>query len=266
MDAPSEGPAGVQEAVTLENVSFSYADGLLVLEEFTCTIGCGEIVAIVGPSGCGKSTLLRLVSGLLAPSLGSVLLHTDNLNGNRTVTMVFQEDVLLPWLSVRRNVAMAGSFMRLGKAEVNQQVDHLLSLVGLSDYGHYYPRQLSGGMRRRVGVLQPLAANPSVLLMDEPFSSIDEPTRILIHNDVRRLLKSLDTTTVLVTHDLAEAVSLSDRVVIVSGRPSHVVHDYTVDLGDERNVLELRHEPAYLETYARLWDALRLEITGEGER
>jgi NitT/TauT family transport system ATP-binding protein len=260
MSSPAEEKTAHRAAVTLEDVSFSYGDGHPVLDRFSCTIGRGEIVAVVGPSGCGKSTLLRLVSGLLVPSHGAVSVHTENLSGSRTVTMVFQEDVLLPWLNVRRNVGMSGAFMRLGKGEIGQRVDHLLALVGLSAYGHFYPRQLSGGMRRRIGVLQPLAAHPSVLLMDEPFSSIDEPTRILIHNDVRRLLKELGTTTVLVTHDLAEAVSLSDRVVIVSTRPSRVVRELPVELGEERNILELRQDPAYLEIYAQLWESLKREI------
>jgi NitT/TauT family transport system ATP-binding protein len=252
-----------QEAVTVDDVAFSYGVGLPVLDGFTCSVRRGEILSVVGPSGCGKSTLLRLIGGLLLPSSGRVALHNGLTDTGRSVAMVFQEDVLLPWLSVRRNVAMAGTFARTDKSVMRARVDELLSLVGLSAYADFYPRQLSGGMRRRIGVLQPLAAHPEVLLMDEPFSSIDEPTRILIHNDVRRLLKRLGTTTVLVTHDLAEAVSLSDRVAVVSGRPSHVVAEHSIDLGTDRNMLELRQERAYLDTYRELWEALRHEIIGD---
>lgn len=247
-----------EPAVDLADVDFTYDTGTAALRHLTCRIYHGEITAIVGPSGSGKSTLLRIISGLLPPTGGSVQVTKRAAASGPDVAMVFQEDVVLPWLSVRSNVGLHSRFSRNRSDPAD--LDALIGMMGLLDFAEASPRELSGGMRRRVGVLQPLASDPSVLLMDEPFTSVDEPTRIAIHQDLRKLLKKVGMTAVLVTHDLAEAVSISDRVLIVSKRPAAITQDIPIPLGVERDMLELRQETRYLELYGHAWEMLRAEI------
>jgi NitT/TauT family transport system ATP-binding protein len=249
-------------AAVLRGVTYSYPDGTKTLDDFSCEVGRGEIIAIIGPSGCGKSTLLRVLTGLVQPQQGEaeVAAGPDGRPGN--TTMVFQEDVLLPWLSVRDNVGLYAKFSGQRGRKVDDWVKSLLTMMRLDDRIDAFPGQLSGGMRRRVGVLQPLAASPTLLLLDEPFSSVDEPTRIAILGDLRSLLRELRTSAVLVTHDLAEAISVSDRILIVTKRPMHMARAFDVDLGETRDLFAIREDPAYLALYREAWEALRKEIQG----
>lgn len=246
--------------IELRDLEFSYPTGLRVLDGVELAIRRGTSFGIVGPSGCGKSTLLRLIGGLAEPSGGHVLARpaTDR----HATTMLFQQDTLLPWRTVEQNVRLHFDLHRKKENEAAQRKrTDLIAMVGLTDFAGAYPHQLSGGMRRRAALLVAVAPDPAVLLLDEPFSSVDEPTRIAIHQELLGILAESGVTMILVTHDLNEAISLCDQVAILSARPTSVVSVFdTADVGDKSDLLSLRKRPEYLSFYARLWDELMPQI------
>jgi NitT/TauT family transport system ATP-binding protein len=244
--------------VLVEDIGFSYPSGFRAIESLSFEIAAGEIVAIVGPSGCGKSTLLRILAGLTEPTKGRIERRYDP--ARHGCALVFQEDTLLPWMTTKDNVGLYNRFHRLRSIEDKQRVAHLLAMVGLTDFADYLPGKLSGGMRRRVAMLQAVAASPALLLMDEPFSALDEPTRIAIHGDVHRIIKELNMSAVIVTHDLGEAITLSDRVLLLTRAPARVFAMHKVPFGRERNMLELRSSPEFLDLYGELWAQLKLQL------
>jgi ABC-type nitrate/sulfonate/bicarbonate transport system ATPase subunit len=246
----------------LADVSFSYPSGLNVVAGLSISVARGSRLGIVGPSGCGKSTLLRIITDLARPGQGRVTRNYGSDGDRAPVAMVFQEDTLLPWLTVRKNVGYYYALHPglLSKAELNERVDQLLGMVGLARFGDSYPRELSGGMKRRVAFLAAIACRPQLLLLDEPFSSVDEPTRVEIHQQVRDILDDFKITTILVTHDLAEAVSLMDAVAILSARPTRVTKVTPVALSDTSDLLEARGTREFLDLYGQLWEALSHEI------
>jgi NitT/TauT family transport system ATP-binding protein len=252
----------------LTNAGFTYPDGLRANGDVSMEVDRGEIVAVIGPSGCGKSTLLRLVAGLRAPTAGTV--HRQAVEpGRLPCSMVFQEETLLPWLKVKDNVSLASRFEHRrrtkSRSEVDAHVRRLLEMVGLGDYGNTFPAKLSGGMKRRVAVLTAIAPLPSMVLLDEPFSALDEPTRIGVHKDIYALLREFDMSAVLVTHDLAEAITMSDRVLLLSRAPSRIVGEYRVPFERDRDVLDLRSRPEFLDLYGRIWADLEVQIAGQKE-
>ncbi len=273
----------IEPEVLLSEVSYRYPSAWEALRGVDLMVPHGATVSVIGPSGCGKSTLLRLVAGLNEPSSGSIWCRPAPM-GRLPVAMVFQEDVLLPWMTVRKNinlhrrfqrgVGLSGLFKGTRRSKSMQseefsddQADRLLSLVGLSDTADLHPRELSGGMRRRVGVLQALAPSPALLLLDEPFSAVDEPTRIGIHDDVRELLRTLDVTSLLVTHDVAEAIAMGDFVAILSPRPAHIETIVPVPFSGRRNMRELRNMPEFLQLYGSIWELLVKAMSdGQGDR
>lgn len=244
----------------LADVGLSYPNGTEALRGLALEVHQGEVLGITGPSGCGKSSLLTILAGGRKPSSGSLTWHSLDVKGRHPLAMMFQKDTLLPWLTVEENAHL---YRRLNRrvARDDAHVDRLLELVGLDHVRSKYPYQLSGGMRRRLAFVSALAARPRLLLLDEPFSALDEPTRIGVHQDVLHILKTLDTTVVLVTHDLAEAASLCDRVVILSKGPGHVAHTHVVPFSRDRRVLELRESQEFLGFYSRLWHDLSEQIT-----
>jgi len=258
---------------TLSGVGLSYPNGTEALRGLDLEIRRGEILGVTGPSGCGKSSLLALLSRGRVPT-GGTLAWDSQLDtgkdagglGAHGVAMMFQKDTLLPWLTVAQNASLSQRLNRRARRTGSGRsgggyADELLALVGLDQVRDKYPYQLSGGMRRRLAFVSALAARPRLLLLDEPFSALDEPTRVTIHQDVRDILKDLDTTVVLVTHDLAEATTLCDRVVILSRGPGgYVAHTHTVPFTGARTVLELRESPEFLSFYGRLWHDLSAEI------
>ena len=245
--------------VALRHVAFSYPNGTEAIGDLNLEMRRGEVLSIVGPSGCGKSTLLRLVAGLRAPSSG--LIERSYGQGERHgCSMVFQEDTLLPWLKVKDNVGMYYRFSGKRGPEATAHVAELLEMVKLSKYSDYYPYQLSGGMKRRVAMLTSIAPLPDLLLLDEPFSALDEPTRIEVHQDLHMLIRRLGISALLVTHDLAEAVTLSDRVLVLSRPPSSVVEEVVIPFGKDRDMTNLRDDPRFLEAYGHLWRTLKEQI------
>jgi ABC-type nitrate/sulfonate/bicarbonate transport system ATPase subunit len=262
---PAESP------LSLEDVGFTYPNGTEAIGSISLTVAAGEVAGIVGPSGCGKSTLLHLLAGLRRPTRGTLTRDISVTDRRHPLAMVFQRDTLLPWLTAKENVMFFTRFRERGARrpgrrspkvdpEVSERADRLLAMVGLSDHADAYPYQLSGGMNRRVAFLSAVAPLPHILLLDEPFSSVDEPTRIEIHQDVLNVIREFGMTAILVTHDLAEAITLTDRVLILTKRPATVATQHTIPFGRERNMLELRQTSDYLELYGRLWSELGAQI------
>ena len=229
--------------VTVDKVSLDYfkeGEPLPVLSEVSLTAGKDELVAITGPSGCGKSTLLRIAGGLIKPSSGSVRILDSEVKGPRDdITMVFQNFVLLPWRTSLDNVVFGLSSRHdLSEAEKREKAEKALEMTGLTGFENVYPGELSGGMKQRVGVARALAIEPKVLLMDEPFSSLDDLTAERLRQEIYALLISPQTsvqTVLLVSHNVEEIIELADKVIILSRRPGHVKGELKVDLPRPRN-------------------------------
>ncbi len=245
--------------ISVRNVGYTYSDGTRAIGDLSFDLAAGEMLTIVGPSGCGKSTLLRLISELRRPTQGTIARHLGGV-GRHQCSMVFQEDTLLPWRTVEENVGLYYRFKGDSGTAPRGHIADLLAMVKLSQYAKFYPYQLSGGMKRRVAVLTAIAPLPDLLLLDEPFSALDEPTRIAIHSDLHMLIKRLNIAAVLVTHDLTEAISLSDRVFILSRPPAFIVEEVPIPFGTNRNMYDLRDDPAFLALYGRLWRKLKEQI------
>jgi NitT/TauT family transport system ATP-binding protein len=230
-----------------------------VLDDVSFTVGAGEVVAVVGPSGCGKSTLLSILGGLLRPVSGAAEWRgappPDSLN---PLTFVFQDFALLPWCTVEDNIAFPLSHTRLSAAERRALIDDALRRTGLRDFRAAYPKQLSGGMRQRVGIARALAVRPAILLMDEPLSALDSQTRELLLEDFIRLLADGAMGAVYVTHNLDEAVRLADRIVVLSRRPGRVREMVSIPMTRaERGEISAREKLLGLQT--ELWSLIRAE-------
>lgn len=261
-DASTTNRVSPSAILEVQNLKFSYSNGAQVLSDVQLTLRPGEIVSIVGPSGCGKSTLLKIVAGLLRPSGGSIQRYRGDTADDRPfLTMMFQEDTLLAWRNVLDNASLYFKYKGTKRTpEARARVAELLSMVGIGDYDHHYPSQLSGGMRRRLAFVTAVVPLPQILLLDEPFSALDEPTRLAIHQDALAVIRQYRMACCLVTHDLAEAITLSDRVIVLTKAPAVIANSMEIDLGDERDVMALREERAYLDIYAELWSYLRAQM------
>jgi NitT/TauT family transport system ATP-binding protein len=262
--AGSQDPAselqGRPEILRIAGVQYSYPSGLQALGGLDLELGLGEVVAIVGPSGCGKSTLLSLIADLAPPSAGTITWDEARLaqadHGGRRLSMLFQRDTVLPWRTVEKNIRFGMESMSMPKQERREWIDTLLKLGNLEEFRKAYPRTLSGGMRRRLGLLMSLAVRPAVLLLDEPFSALDEPTRVELASDVIKLAYRYKVSVVLVTHDLGEAISIADRIVVLSNRPARVQRTFNVGFGHDRDVVALRETREYAALYGELWHEL----------
>ena len=222
----------------------------------------GEFVSVVGPTGCGKSTLLNVAAGLLAPTRGSATVFGEKLRGiNRWAGYLFQSEALLPWRTAMQNVMVGLEFRGLAAQEARSRAAQWLKRVGLAAHGHKYPHELSGGMRKRVALAQTLILDPKILLMDEPFSALDVQTRSLMENELLSLWAQDRKSVMFVTHDLEEAISLSDRVVVMSAGPaSRLIGEFAIDLPRPRDVAEIRLTPRFVELHKLIWQALRDEV------
>jgi NitT/TauT family transport system ATP-binding protein len=203
---------------------------LLALDNVSLTLGEQELVVLVGPSGCGKSTLLNMVGGLLSPSSGRIYVEGQPAGREPTIGMVFQDVGLFPWRTVADNIAFGLEEAGLGEPEKSERVAEYMAMVGLDGFGEALPHQLSGGMRQRVGIARALAVRPDLLLMDEPFSALDAQTRTLMQEELLRIWDKTRLSTLYVTHNIAEAVYLADRVVVLSRRPGRIISTVAVEL------------------------------------
>ena len=231
------------------------------IRDVTMTVDRGEFVAVVGPTGCGKSTTLSLISGLAPPSTGSVRVNDAEVTGIPDgVGYMFQADAMLPWRSVLANVAAGPLWRGVEKAAAHEQARDWIGRVGLAGFEGYYMHQLSGGMRKRVALAQTLVNEPSILLMDEPFSALDVQTRALMQQELLRLWAGSDAAVVFVTHDLEEAIVLADRVVVMTASPARIKSVHDVGLDRPRDVEELRVTTAFIEVYRDIWSSLSAEV------
>jgi NitT/TauT family transport system ATP-binding protein len=232
------------------------------VQEVNLTVGAGEFVSVVGPTGCGKSTLLNVAAGLLAPSTGSVTVFGDPLLGiNKRAGYMFQAESLMPWRTALANVAAGLQFRGVPDAQADTQANDWLRRVGLGGFGDRYPHQMSGGMRKRVSLAQTLVLDPDIILMDEPFSALDIQTRQLMENELLDIWSSKRKAVLFITHDLDEAIALSDRVVVMSAGPaSRPIGDFPIDIERPRDVAEIKTTQRFLELHAAIWAVLREEV------
>ncbi len=232
------------------------------VREVTLRVAPGEFVSVVGPTGCGKSTLLNVGAGLLAPSSGHVEVFGERLDGiNRRAGYMFQTDALMPWRSTIDNVIAGLQFRGVSDAQARERGEAWLARVGLRGFGDRYPHQLSGGMRKRAALAQTLILDPDIILMDEPFSALDIQTRQLMENEVLELWAAQRKAVLFITHDLDEAIAMSDRVVVLAAGPgSHPIGEFRIDLPRPRDVAEIRSQPAFLDLHDRIWGVLREEV------
>jgi len=228
----------------------------------TLRIRAGEFVSVVGPTGCGKSTLLNIGAGLLATSTGDVKVFGTPLEGiNRRAGYMFQTEALMPWRSTIDNVMVGLQYRGVPDAEARAQAQAWLERVGLGGFEDRYPHQLSGGMRKRTALAQVLALDPDIILMDEPFSALDIQTRQLMENEVLDLWAAKKKAVLFITHDLDEAIAMSDRVVVLSAGPAtHPIGEFDIDLPRPRDVAEVRTDPRFVELHTQIWNVLRDEV------
>ena len=244
--------------IGIENLNMVYetdkGDKVTALTDVNLEIESGSFVSLLGPSGCGKTTLLRIIADLITPTSGSVSVGGMSPSAARTARklgMVFQSAVLYDWRSVLKNVEMPLEIMHLPKGERRDRAEHMLEMVGLKDFAHRYPYELSGGMQQRVSIARALAVNPRILLMDEPFSALDEFTREKLHDDLLGIWKENKTTIVFVTHNISESVYLSDKVVVMSPHPGRVSAVLDIDLSRPRRA-QMRETEEYYDYIAQI--------------
>jgi NitT/TauT family transport system ATP-binding protein len=236
---------------------------LTVVHDLTLSVGDREFVSILGPSGCGKTTLVRCIAGLISPACGQIALDgVPVTKPSPKVSMVFQGIGLVPWRTVRENVALGLELLyhRALNGQDWEKVSTLIATVGLTGFEDYYPSQISGGMQQRVGLARALVRDPELLLMDEPFGALDAQTRAILQDELLRLWGSTGSTVFFITHDLEEAIYLSDRVVVLTRRPSHVKLVIEVPLPRPRYTYDARSEPEFGRLRHEAWETLKEEI------
>jgi NitT/TauT family transport system ATP-binding protein len=255
-------------ALALQDVACTFIDRHNPASRYTAvagvtlTVGAGEFVSVVGPTGCGKSTLLNVGAGLLQPSTGSVQVFGQPLAGiNHRAGYMFQAESLMPWRTALGNVMAGLEFRGVPDAQARDQAQDWLRRVGLGAFGDRYPHQMSGGMRKRASLAQTLVLDPDIILMDEPFSALDIQTRQLMENELLDLWQSKKKAVLFITHDLDEAIAMSDRVVVLSAGPaSRPIGDFSIDLPRPRDVAEVRTTPGFIALHQAIWAVMREEV------
>jgi NitT/TauT family transport system ATP-binding protein len=243
-------PLVAKAALTFDQCSMVFPDGTHALADISFEVAPGEFVTVVGPSGCGKSTLLKIASGLTANTAGECRVDRESIG------YVFQDATLLPWRSVKKNVQLLGELHHMGKAELEERVAASIELVGLTGHERKYPKQLSGGMRMRASLARSLVMSPRVFLFDEPFGALDEISRERLNDELLKLFRLEGFAGLFITHSIAEAVFLSTRVLVMSGRPGRIIDDIAVPFEFPRRP-ELRYDPAFAEISARVSAGLK---------
>lgn len=250
--------------LNVQNVAkeFTTAEGpLLAVHDISFTVERGEFVTLIGPSGCGKSTLFNMIGGLTPVTRGEILIGAEKVTEpHRDISMVFQEESTFPWRTVVDNVAFPLEVAGVGKSERLEKASHFIKLVGLDGFEKRLPSELSGGMRQRVSIARALAAKPQLLLMDEPFAALDEQTRLLLGDKVLQIRQDLNQTILLITHNITEAVQLSDRIIVMSYRPGTLKRTVIIDLPRPRTS-EIVGSDAFGRYVATIWNDLRVEAS-----
>ncbi|MFG1193094.1 ABC transporter ATP-binding protein [Xanthobacter flavus] len=258
----------IREAVRLEGVTCTFPPSspkgkpFTAIRDVSLSVADGEFVSVVGPTGCGKSTILNIVAGLTRPTSGKMEIFGAPLAGlNEQAGYLFQSDTLMPWRTALQNVMLPLEIRGTDRKEAHALADHWLSKVGLTHAHDRFPHQLSGGMRKRVALAQMLIRDPKTLLMDEPFSALDVQTRLLMENEVLALWQADRKSVIFITHDLEEAVALSDRVIVLSAGPgTRPIGDFVIDLPRPRDVSEIRLTEPFMKLQAEIWEVLRDEV------
>jgi NitT/TauT family transport system ATP-binding protein len=261
-------PEKARAAVEFRGVGKVYktrGQPLEVLRDFNLTICQGEFLAVVGPSGSGKSTVLNLLAGLDTPTSGTVFCHDKAVTGvNSEIAYLTQHDSLLPWLTIERNIVVPLEIKGVAKPERDRRVSEMIANVGLRGFESHYPSQLSGGMRKRAMLARTLIYDPRTILMDEPFGPLDAQLKLVMQAELLRLWQATRKTVMFVTHDIVEAITLADRVVVLSHRPSRIKLDECISIARPREVHDARFAPGFEDHYRRLWAAI--EIGGAGQQ
>jgi len=261
--APSSAPALSLDGVSCTFISRdSPGQRYTAVADVRLAVAAGEFVSVVGPTGCGKSTLLNVGAGLLAPSTGTVAVFGRPLEGiNKRAGYMFQSESLMPWRTALGNVMAGLEFRGLPLPEARAQAGEWLKRVGLGGFGDRYPHQLSAGMRKRTSLAQTLALDPDIILMDEPFSALDIQTRQLMENEVLELWQRKRKAVLFITHDLDEAIAMSDRVLVMSAGPAaRMIGEFMIDIPRPRDVAEIKTSARFLELHAAIWAVLREEV------
>ncbi len=252
--------------ITIDRLAKTFGEDeerVTALDDFTLSVADGEFVSIVGPSGCGKTTVLRIVAGLEKPSRGKVDVIMSG-NGRRTPNaMVFQEHGLFPWMNVVDNVAYSLEMRGLGRRERREQVTPFLEMIGLSAFRNHYPQQLSVGMRQRVSLARAFVADPEILLMDEPFASLDAHNKLILQGELLRIWEGTAKTVLFITHAIDEALALSDRIVVMTAQPGRIKEIVPVDFPRPRPVAELRADPRFGALQLAIWRMLEDEVRAQ---
>lgn len=251
--------------VEINNLSMNYhstSSETEAIEDISFDVDAGEFVSIIGPSGCGKSTLLSIISGLERPSGGSVLVGGLPVSENRSmIGYMLQRDCLFEWRSIYDNAVLGLEVQNKMTPENLAYAENLLEQYGLKDFKKYKPSELSGGMRQRVALIRTLAAKPELLLLDEPFSSLDYQTRLFVADEVGTILKKEKKTAILVTHDISEAVSISDRIIVLSRRPAVIKNIHTIGINsDGRTPMKSREAPEFRDYFNKIWKELDVHV------
>ena len=245
----------------LQNISKTFQDingETLAVKNFSYSFEKGNFVSIVGPSGCGKSTILSIIAGLETQTSGIILLDNYPLSReNCNIGYMLQKDYLLDWRTVYKNILLGLEIKNMITPEALEYVDSLLEKYGLSEFKDKFPNQLSGGMRQRVALIRTLAVNPDILLLDEAFSALDYQTRLLVTDDVYKIIKAENKTTIMVTHDIPESISMSDEVIVLSNRPSIIKDVYKIEFDiPNRTPLSCRDNPTFTMYFDKVWRSL----------
>lgn len=258
---------GTDQALALYDVGKRFGTNTAI-DSITVNVATGAFVSVVGPSGCGKSTLLNLIAGLVPASSGTIAVFGQPLTGiNRRASYMFQQDALLPWKTVLGNIQLGLTLRGRNGPDALTAAETWLERVGLQGYGSHYPHQLSGGMRRRVAIAQSWIVQPDMILMDEPFSALDVHTRLRVESEILNLWAGSGETVVFVTHDLEEAISLSDDVFMLSAGPgARLVGRYSIDLPRPRDLIDIKADVHFHQIYRDIWNDLRQEVMNGDDR
>jgi len=251
--------------VEINNIAMNYQSPngeIPAITNVSLQVEKGEFICIVGPSGCGKSTLLSIIAGLVKPSSGSILIQgKETASSSRQVGYMLQKDYLFEWRTIEQNVMLGLEISRAGTDENIKYVNGLLKTYGLLDFKNKYPSQLSGGMRQRAALIRTLALRPEILLLDEAFSALDYQTRLAVAEDIYSIIKKENKTAVLVTHDIAESISMADRVVVLTGRPATVKSIHHIKLTcPERTPFLSREAPEFRHYFNKIWKELDVHV------
>ncbi len=245
-------------AIEVRKIGMTYPGGVEALKGVDLDIPPGELTTLLGPSGCGKTTLLKIIAGLITPVDGDVVVHGKTVDGpGQERALVFQDFALLPWATVMRNVAFGLELRGMAKAKRQDIAQKYIKEVGLAGFENSYPHELSGGMRQRCGLARALTVDADILLMDEPFSAVDEQMRRKLQEDLLALLKVEKKTVIFVTHSIEEAVYLSDQIAIMTRRPGYVQSVVQTGIDRNRDAEGIRRDPLYLDTVEEIWTTLK---------